>query len=52
MPFYKEAPCLGGAVGDMLFARGLSLPCSVSLTDMQQERVIEAFTEIVSVGTR
>jgi len=52
MPFYKEAQCLGGSVGEMLFARGLSLPCSVSLTHTQQERVIEAVTEIVSVGTR
>lgn len=52
MPFYKDAPCVGGPVGDMLSARGISLPCSVSLTETEQELVIEAFTEILSVGTR
>lgn len=52
MSFYREMPCLGGELGETLFARGLSLPCSVSLTDTQQERVIGAFKEIVSVGTR
>jgi dTDP-4-amino-4,6-dideoxygalactose transaminase len=52
MPFYKEAPRLGGAVGEMLHARGFSLPCSVSLTDAQQARVIQAFTAIVTGGAR
>ncbi len=42
MPFYRDAPRLGGAVGERLFAQGLSLPCSVSLTEAQQERVIES----------
>lgn len=51
MPFYREVPCLGGDVGEMLWARGISLPCSVSLTDAQQAKVIEALTSIVSVGT-
>jgi dTDP-4-amino-4,6-dideoxygalactose transaminase len=47
MRFYRDTPKLGGAVGEVLFARGLSLPCSVSLTDMQQQRVIERLREIV-----
>jgi len=41
MPFYADAPRLGGAVGDRLFAQGLSLPCSTGLTDAEQARVID-----------
>jgi dTDP-4-amino-4,6-dideoxygalactose transaminase len=47
MPFYQDAPRLGGAVGETLFARGLSLPCSVSLTDAQQKRVVEVLAAIL-----
>lgn len=32
-------------VSDRLYAQGLSLPCSVGLTDAQQDRVIAAFRE-------
>ncbi len=52
MPFYSDAPVLGGAVGDSIFARGLSLPCSVSLTESDQDYVIDSLAEIVSVGIR
>jgi len=39
---YDSAPRLGtGTVADDLFDRCVSLPCSVSLTDEQQDRVIE-----------
>ncbi len=41
-PPFAGAPVLGGAVGDGLFARGLSLPCSTDLTERDQERVIES----------
>jgi dTDP-4-amino-4,6-dideoxygalactose transaminase len=52
MPFYREVPRLGGEVGDTLFARGLSLPCSVSLTSLQQDRVIEVLAATVGGRTR
>lgn len=45
MPFYRDAPRLGGAVGERLFAQGLSLPCGVSLAGDQQERVIKLVLE-------
>lgn len=46
-PLHQQPPfihsrLLGGSVGVDLFARGVSLPCSVTLTDRDQERVIEA----------
>ena len=41
-PPVLAAPVLGGAVGDGLFGRGLSLPCATELTDADQDRVIEA----------
>jgi dTDP-4-amino-4,6-dideoxygalactose transaminase len=52
MPFYKSAPRLGGAVGERLFAQGLSLPCSTSLTDAEQDRVVEVLLSIVGAGVR
>ena len=41
-PPFADAPRLGGEVADDLFRRGISLPCSVRLTDQDQTRVIEA----------
>jgi len=41
-PPFLTAPVLGGAVGDGLFGRGLSLPCATELTETDQDRVIEA----------
>ena len=49
MPFYADAPRLGGAVGDRLFAQGLSLPCSTNLTDTDQDRVIDAFRSALAI---
>jgi aminotransferase in exopolysaccharide biosynthesis len=40
MPMYRDAPRLGGAVAEKLAAEALSLPCSVGLTDAQQDRVL------------
>ncbi len=40
MPMYASAPRIGGAVAEQLAAEALSIPCSVGLTDAQQERVI------------
>ncbi|MGZ4507550.1 MAG: DegT/DnrJ/EryC1/StrS family aminotransferase [Blastococcus sp.] len=41
-PPFAGARRLGGAVGEDLFARGVSLPCSSTLTPEDQERVVEA----------
>jgi dTDP-4-amino-4,6-dideoxygalactose transaminase len=50
MPFYKEATRLGGSVGERLFANGISLPCSVSLTEADQDRVIQGVAEALSLA--
>jgi dTDP-4-amino-4,6-dideoxygalactose transaminase len=52
MPFYRDAPRLGGAVGDRLFAQGLSLPCSTGLTDADQDRVIDAVVSALRMKVR
>jgi dTDP-4-amino-4,6-dideoxygalactose transaminase len=41
-PPFADARRLGGAVGEDLFERGVSLPCSSSLIAEDQDRVIEA----------
>jgi dTDP-4-amino-4,6-dideoxygalactose transaminase len=41
-PPYAGVRCVGGSVADGLFGRGLSLPCSTSLTTREQDRVIAA----------
>ena len=41
-PIYAGMPVVGGAVGEDLFRRGLSLPCSTDLTFEDQERVLAA----------
>ena len=41
-PPFASAPVVGGAVGDGLFERGVSLPCATELTAADQERVIAA----------
>jgi dTDP-4-amino-4,6-dideoxygalactose transaminase len=48
MPCYRDVSRLGGAVGEMLFAQGLSLPCSISLTDSDQLRIIEALYQAMN----
>jgi aminotransferase in exopolysaccharide biosynthesis len=44
LPMYRQAPCVGGEIAIRLHDRGLSLPCSVGLTDGQQARVVSALT--------
>ena len=44
-PMYLGAPCLGGKVAEHLFATGLSLPCSVGLGKLEQERVVDCLCE-------
>ncbi|WP_272927700.1 aminotransferase class I/II-fold pyridoxal phosphate-dependent enzyme [Pseudarthrobacter sp. ATCC 49987] len=41
----KDEPVVGGVVGEDLFARGLSLPCSTELTEADQQRVIDRVHE-------
>jgi dTDP-4-amino-4,6-dideoxygalactose transaminase len=41
-PPYASASRVGGVIADLIWQRGLSLPCSVSLTEADQDRVIEA----------
>jgi len=40
MPMYRDAPRLGGERAERLAAEALSIPCSVGLTDAEQDRVI------------
>jgi dTDP-4-amino-4,6-dideoxygalactose transaminase len=53
MPLYANATRLGGQVSEALFARGLSLPSSVGLSEADQLRVIEGirFAREVMIGT-
>jgi dTDP-4-amino-4,6-dideoxygalactose transaminase len=40
---YRDAPRLGdGSVAESIAEHGMSLPCSVSLTSAEQERVVAA----------
>jgi dTDP-4-amino-4,6-dideoxygalactose transaminase len=53
MPYLAAAPVLGGAVGDALFAGGLSLPCSTQLSDEDQDYVIARLTHhVLGAGSR
>ena len=38
-PIFADAPCIGGAVAEDLYARGICLPSSSSLTEAEQDRV-------------
>ncbi len=39
-PLYRDAECFGGSVAEDLFARGVCLPSSSSLTAADQQRVV------------
>jgi dTDP-4-amino-4,6-dideoxygalactose transaminase len=41
---------VGGAVGDGLFERGVSLPCATELTERDQERVIAGVRSFFRAG--
>ncbi len=47
-PPFASAQVVGGAVGDGLFERGVSLPCATELTADDQERVIAAVRSFFS----
>lgn len=44
-PPLKNEALIGGSVGEDLFHRGLSLPCSTELTAVEQKRVIDRVLE-------
>ncbi len=48
-PLYIDAPITGGGAAELHYAQGLCLPSGSSLTEAQQDRVIETFIEAVSV---
>ena len=45
-PVFADCECIGGAVAEDLFERGLCLPSGSNLTAEDLERVIEALAEI------
>lgn len=47
---YARSPRLGGERAELLHARGVSLPSSVSLTPSDQERVIEIVDAVLARG--
>ncbi|HSK96939.1 MAG TPA: DegT/DnrJ/EryC1/StrS family aminotransferase, partial [Euzebyales bacterium] len=51
-PPYASALRVGGVIADLIWQRGLSLPCSVGLTDSEQDRVIEALRATVGSQAR
>ncbi len=46
MPLYQGVPRLGGHVAEHIHQTGLSLPCSVGLTEADQLRVIEGIRDM------
>jgi len=46
-PVFAGLPIYGGAVADHLFERGLCLPSGSSLTDDDQDRIIDAIRSVV-----
>ena len=44
-PPFAHHRLIGGPVGAALFARGFSLPCATTLSESQQDRVIEALRD-------
>jgi dTDP-4-amino-4,6-dideoxygalactose transaminase len=50
-PPLKGEALVGGSVGESLFARGLSLPCSTDLTAVDQKRVIDRVHEWLQLGS-
>jgi len=47
-PCYSGSQRIGGAVADRIGAEGLSLPCSVELSDAQQDRVLVALAQALT----
>lgn len=49
-PAYPGAPCVGGEVAERINREALSLPCSVGLTDEQQQRVVACLRSFAPPG--
>jgi len=47
-PVFRDAPRVGGAVAESLFARGLCLPSSTTLTEADQGRIISVIRGAVN----
>jgi dTDP-4-amino-4,6-dideoxygalactose transaminase len=41
-PVFRDAPRVGGAVSEAIYARGVCLPSGSALSASQQSRVVEA----------
>ena len=46
-PLYRDAPMLGGAVAEEVFARGICLPSSTFLTDEDIDRIANVIGETI-----
>ena len=51
-PVFAECDCIGGAVAEDLFTRGLCLPSGSNLTDEDLKRVISAILQIASADAK
>jgi pyridoxal phosphate-dependent aminotransferase EpsN len=51
-PLFKESSAIGGKVAERLFARGICLPSSSSLANVDQGRVIDALTRSIDAQRR
>lgn len=45
-PVFADCECIGGAIAEDLFERGLCLPSGSNLTDEDRERVIQAIAQV------
>lgn len=50
-PLFRDAPVVGGKVAARIFATGLCLPSGSSLTDADQERVVEVVRRVAGAGS-
>ncbi len=50
LPIYQSCPRVGGKVAEQLFARGLSLPCSVGLGVAEQGYITDALRAAANVS--
>jgi dTDP-4-amino-4,6-dideoxygalactose transaminase len=50
-PLYADAPMVGGAVSERVFATGLCVPSGSSLTDADHERVVASLRAALGAGT-
>jgi dTDP-4-amino-4,6-dideoxygalactose transaminase len=50
-PLFAEAPVIGGAVAQRIFETGLCLPSGSSLSDEDQDRVVEIVRDVLGSGS-